>query len=530
MTVNCPYCGQAMAVESEGEPTCTQGVQYWAYCQNESCPGRDPVTLDYYETSGIAPALGHDYNAIIEVEATCTESGVTRYTCSRCGDTYRSYPEALGHDYRYKVTKEATCTEDGVRTYTCTRCKDKYTRKITKLGHDIKLEEKEATCTEDGYKRGKCSRCDEAIDEFYPALGHDMVYTVTKTPTCTEDGEREGVCSRCGEKVTEKILAPGHKYPAEWTREKEPSYTEEGLESKTCYYCGNKITQPIPKLDATPIVAGGGAVAAAAGGGLWLYLKKLRAAKYAKQAIKGIRKFEKPSFEDRSVMVSSKFEDLMNVLKEKSFLEVTSCEDGEIEESIEEAGPDLLILDVLSEERLEELLKQKEEALADYPVGVVTTEEFIADHKEQLDQLVKDKKILNYISYGSDANKIMLKLIAPILKPDIKSDESLGNIGAVADFIGIPAVSTLIDVYVSGRDIKSTLESDEIGMSEAATIIGDLASILGYDGVASVAGLVDDVDSVKAALDKEAGAYEGKNAISGAKDIVEVVSDIIDKD
>ena len=154
----------------------------------------------------------------------------------------------------------------------------------------------------------------------------------------------------------------------------------------------------------------------------------------------------------------------------------------------------------------------------------------IRHHKRKLNNLVRDKKIINYIPYGSDSITIMTKLILPILKPDLKSDEALGNIGAVADFIGVPGISTLINVYTSGRDIKSTLESEEIGVSETATIISDIASILGLDTVASVAGLVDDVDSIKAAMDKEAGAYEGKGAISGAKDIVDVVTDIIDKD
>nr|MCR4856013.1 hypothetical protein [Erysipelotrichaceae bacterium] len=95
---------------------------------------------------------------------------------------------------------------------------------------------------------------------------------------------------------------------------------------------------------------------------------------------------------------------------------------------------------------------------------------------------------------------------------------------------GIPGISSLIDVYLSGRDIKATLESEEIGVSETATIISDIASILGLDTLGSVAGLVGDVDSIKAALDKEAGANEKKSGIDGAKDIVEVVSDVINKD
>ena len=82
---------------------------------------------------------------------------------------------------------------------------------------------------------------------------------------------------------------------------------------------------------------------------------------------------------------------------------------------------------------------------------------------------------------------------------------------------------------MTGRDIKSTLEEDELGVTEHATIIGDIASILGFDGVASVAGLVNDIDSIKSALDEEAGANEGKKGVKATKDVVDVVSDIISK-
>ncbi|MBQ5805607.1 MAG: hypothetical protein IIW22_07535 [Erysipelotrichaceae bacterium] len=112
----------------------------------------------------------------------------------------------------------------------------------------------------------------------------------------------------------------------------------------------------------------------------------------------------------------------------------------------------------------------------------------------------------------------------------MNSDETLGNIGMVADALGIPYVSRVIDVYVTGRDLKTTLEEEDKGISETATIIGDIASILGFDKVASVAGLVDDIDSIKSAMDKESGVHEKSAGIEGAKDIVDVVSDIVKKD
>ena len=519
----CPTCGEPRNGSVIAEPTCTSEGAAEVWCEVMGC-------MEWGNAYMVSiPALGHDYTSAVTKEATCTGQGNIHYSCSRCGNTYDEAIAALGHNYQSRVTKEATCEEDGIRTYTCTRCSDSYRRTIKALGHDVELETKEATCEEDGYQKGTCKRCGKVFDEVYPALGHDLAYTVTKTPTCEEEGEREAVCSRCGEKFTEKILPAGHKYPNEWTLEKEPTYFETGLETKKCFYCEHVLSHILPKKDLTPVIAGGAGILAVLGG-LWVWLKKVKASKVIKKAAEEIRKFEKPSFEDKSILVASKDEDLMNVLKSKSFLEVSSCDNTEVEEKTEEDGPDLVIVDVLSEERLEKLLEQKKEALAEQAVAVVTTDEMIKHHKRKLNNLVKDRKIVNYLPYGSEKNAILMKFVLPILKPDIKSDESLSNIGAIADFIGIPAVSKIIDVYTSGRDIKSTLESEEIGVSEAATIIGDIASILGLDGLSSAVGLVDDVDSLKSVLDKEAGAYERKNAVDGAKDIAEVVTDIINKD
>ena len=147
-----------------------------------------------------------------------------------------------------------------------------------------------------------------------------------------------------------------------------------------------------------------------------------------------------------------------------------------------------------------------------------------------MDKLVEDKKIVNYVAYGCGAYEALVKLILPVLKPDIKSDESLDNLGKIADAMGIPFISTLVNVYTSGKDIKETLEEGELGVSETAAIIGDIASILGLDKLADVAGLVDDVDSIRKAIDEESGAHEEVSGVKAGKDIVEVVGDIISKD
>ena len=109
----------------------------------------------------------------------------------------------------------------------------------------------------------------------------------------------------------------------------------------------------------------------------------------------------------------------------------------------------------------------------------------------------------------------------------MSNEEIHRRVCQAADILGIPGISTLIDLYTTGREIKSTLEEGDLGVSGTALIISDIASILGLDTLASVTGLVDDVETIKASLDKEAGAYEKAEGKSAVQDVVEVVSDLI---
>ena len=118
----------------------------------------------------------HDYKAAVTAP-TCTQAGYTTYTCS-CGDSYKSdYKDALGHDYQngtctrcgvkdpgvtpphthdYKATVTApTCTQAGYTTYTCSVCGDSYKSDYKDaLGHD--------------YKNGTCTRCGVKDPNYKP--------------------------------------------------------------------------------------------------------------------------------------------------------------------------------------------------------------------------------------------------------------------------------------------------------------------------------------------------------------------------
>lgn len=66
------------------------------------------------------------------------------------------------HKYEAKVTKEATCTEEGVTTYTCSVCGASYTEAIAKKEHQYASEwtvDKEATYSSEGSKSHHCIVC-----------------------------------------------------------------------------------------------------------------------------------------------------------------------------------------------------------------------------------------------------------------------------------------------------------------------------------------------------------------------------------
>ena len=171
-------------------------------------------------------ALGHDYVAEF-IEPTCTKSGYTLYTCSRCGHSYKDDPVEPEHKFDEGTVTAPTCTEQGYTTYTCLVCGEKYVDEASwtdALGHTaaeaVKENEKAATCTETGSYDlvVYCSVCNEELSRetvTVDALGHTEEVIPGKAPTCTETGLTEGKkCNLCGEITVaqEEIPALGHDF------------------------------------------------------------------------------------------------------------------------------------------------------------------------------------------------------------------------------------------------------------------------------------------------------------------------------
>ncbi|MGM9599443.1 MAG: cohesin domain-containing protein, partial [Faecousia sp.] len=152
--------------------------------------------------------------------ATCTEDGVTVYTCE-CGDTYSEVIPKLEHDIVIDAAVPPTCIQDGLTEGEhCTRCDYAIAQEtIAALGHDMEVTAAAvpASCTETGLtEAAHCTRCDyETQQETIEPLGHDIIETVLLIPNCTEEGASEFMCTRCDYYEAKFTPALGHDYVEE---------------------------------------------------------------------------------------------------------------------------------------------------------------------------------------------------------------------------------------------------------------------------------------------------------------------------
>lgn len=300
------------------EPTCNDAGKKLFTCTD--CGDTKTVAVK---------SLGHDYHLVSTDAAICTTPAINHYACSRCGDKVdqedKDHP-ALGHDWKKnddgtvtcqrpgcgqththewntEVISEASCTTDGVTRHTCSICGDTYDETV-KGGHkwtykktgtntsvclctvcgltkehnfsifsDKADEKTDPTCTKAGTVVATCSDCGRrkwVTDKTRPALGHDWkdngngtatcqrencgkkhTHTldegeVTTKPSCETAGVKTYHCTvaNCNYTKTEELAATGHT----WDTGKittEASCTKAGVTTYTCTACGATKTAPI---------------------------------------------------------------------------------------------------------------------------------------------------------------------------------------------------------------------------------------------------------------------------------------------
>ncbi len=214
-------------------------------------------------TEVIIPKLGHKMVAGVAVEATCTSSGYTPYTCENdCGESYKVYDATVKeHSYvQVEDSSTATCTDGGTVTLKCT-CGDTIEAVVPALGHSYgEWTVINPTAETEGSKTRECGRCHVTETVILPKLGHEMVKDVNESdaPTCTTEGTDVYVCTThtgdaaCGYTYSVTVAAKGHSY-GEGVVTKSATCTENGVKTFTCTAdgCEAKTTEVIPRTGHT---------------------------------------------------------------------------------------------------------------------------------------------------------------------------------------------------------------------------------------------------------------------------------------
>jgi len=512
-------------------PSCEEDGKELVWCSKE-------CGLEYVRA---IPALGHDYQPHISKEATCLESGIMTYQCSRCESSYDVEITALGHNYVKSTLKKVSCEENGILQYTCSRCNDKYQETIKALGHKYKETENiPATCTSNGHITKVCQNCKEEIKEDLKALGHDVEFTVSKKETCIENGIKTGTCKNCQETINEEIPAKGHIYPYDWTIVKDASIFSEGLKTKKCINCDNTISETIPKLPVSPalIITGGGASVGAA---VLIFLKassKAAAKKVVenisedviKNTIKETAKKTslKPLFEKKAIATNINQEsEFYKLLKIQKYLKITELEYDKIASYIEKSKPDLLLIDI-SSIRIDSFTKLLEKLNSEFEfnkIKILISKEQAKKYTNRFNELKDKEAILEYGLVDNNPNINLIVLLLPTMKPKLQSGESLKNIGMVADALGIKGVSKAISLYLKGKSIYSTTtKEDDLNFIDITSIVSTIASILGLDEVSEVTGFILALNTIKSNSKKKIGGNEASNIIDATKTVVNTIN------
>ena len=197
-------------------------------------------------------ALGHDYRVTQVIEPTCTDSGFSIYTCSRCGDSYYDdYTDKVPHVYQVTQVVAPTCSAEGYSVYTCTGCggsyQDDWTDMIPHNYESVKVVA--PTCTERGYTVYECRECEFSYNgDYVPTVPHAYDRAHVVEPTCTSQGYSVYTCTMCGDSENrEYVPTLPHNYVADEVVA--ATCTAKGYTVYECSGCG--VTE---NRDFTPMI------------------------------------------------------------------------------------------------------------------------------------------------------------------------------------------------------------------------------------------------------------------------------------
>ncbi len=167
--------GHVVVIDQKAAPTCTEtGLTEGSHCDRCKKVLVEQKTVD---------ALGHDSVTDAAVAPTCTETGLTEGShCERCKTVLVAQEEVPMVDHIWdagRITTKPTCTEPGITTYTCSVCLGTKEGEAAPLDHELEaVPAQKPTYTADGweaYERCVAEGCGYNTRVLIPALGEPVI-------------------------------------------------------------------------------------------------------------------------------------------------------------------------------------------------------------------------------------------------------------------------------------------------------------------------------------------------------------------
>ena len=200
-----------------------------------TCKGKDGKSYTCKVT--VKGTHKHTYKATIIKEATCQYTGIVRYECAGCGDSYLEDTPIVEHDYKEEILVQPNCEKEGKARYTCEGCGESFEGTLERT-HEYEETYIKPTCTSNGGTCMICKLCDSMyVVEFEPKINHEYTASVI-APTCTTEGYTLHKCKNCDDNYIDTYTEM-KPHDFETVICQEPTCEYNGYQKDICQNCGD---------------------------------------------------------------------------------------------------------------------------------------------------------------------------------------------------------------------------------------------------------------------------------------------------
>ena len=331
-----------------------------------------------------------------------------------------------------------------------------------------------------------------------------------KNPTCIDKGYKQALCKRCNKEVSEDIKPLDHNF-SEFVVIKEPSLNQKGYKEKKCIRCKDILREEIPALTfkefakehPATVALTSIAIIGVSTASIYFFITK----KAAKTGVKVVGKSlvartSRQLLKELEIktidLIATENEyskSLSETLKKMPMIKFNFDNIENYQELIEEHDPDLIIFELSNTNIV--VINEFE----DVKVLVIGLKEIIDKHIDELNQLKKDKTIVNYTTYDKN---ITATILLPLYKPELDIDNSLEGLSLVLSVFGLEWAANILDLLSSGKEIHDIVKEGDPDSVDKLTVLADACAIFGIDGEVfeSIASYLEKIKQGKRKLDE----------------------------